>query len=69
MANLPPIAAREVMIACAQGEVLPADDSNVTAHVRSEHARSRSGTEVFECRSPGGVRSSGAWDSVAAHCR
>ena len=31
-ANLPPIAAREVMIACAQGAVLPADNSNVTAH-------------------------------------
>ena len=30
--NLPPIAAREVMIACAQGAFLPADNSNVTAH-------------------------------------
>ena len=29
--NLPPIAAREVMIACAQGKTLPADDSNLTA--------------------------------------
>ncbi|HKD85015.1 MAG TPA: protein kinase [Terriglobales bacterium] len=56
--NLPPNAAREVAIACAQGEMLPADNANVTAQfdtsmrVRDPEQKVWNATRLAGCGHP-----------------